>query len=184
MHGAAGFPVPHYRDPSFNQEDFFMGIIPILPQAFAAALLLLSTPALADDGDNAADVPFSAPATKSSVPLTTGGIGEDMDRLKSIQKQYNLKLLITEKNGIFLSDAAVRIKDRKGDVIADTTAEGPILLARLTPGTYKIQVFRHGSGEEKDLKVTVVSGRLRACQVTFENTDDRTSGDPKTVSLK
>ncbi len=178
-----------------------------LPKALAISLLLLSAPALANDEDNTENLPFSppasntaapvasgdtgqditadasTPATKSSVPITSGGIGEDMDRLKSVQNQYNLKLLITEKNGIFLSDVAVLIEDKKGHTLANTVTEGPILLAKLAPGTYQIKASRHGE-EVKNMKVTVGSGKLNAYQITFRDTDDRISGDPKTVSLK
>lgn len=121
--------------------------------------------------------------TKSSVPVVSGGVGdEDMARMKSLQSKYNLKLLITEANGTFLSDTHVQIKDMKGRTLADASTDGPVFLAKLPVGKYKVAVRRHDQ-EFKERVVSVNQSKLSAYQITFADTDPKTSGDPKTTSL-
>lgn len=144
-----------------------------------------------DDEDNSPFAEATPPAAnehatgshvKASIPITSGGVGEeDMARMKSVQNQYNLKLLITEANGTFLSDVFVHIEDSKGHPLADANAEGPILLADLPPGKYKLKIHRHDEIKEK--QVSVVKGKLSAYQITFTDTDPKFSGDPKTTSV-
>ncbi|HEU5046738.1 MAG TPA: hypothetical protein VFT64_02740 [Rickettsiales bacterium] len=136
-------------------------------------------------GENASEpVENEAQDNNSSVDIVSGGIGDDeLAHMKSIQNQYDLKLLITEKNGTFISDVAVHIEDMKGHVLADVTAEGPILLANLPTGKYKVRAQR-GDDEVKDAKISVVKGKLRAYMFSFKNTDERDSGDPRTTPLK
>lgn len=153
-----------------------------LTQALLVATMLLNTPAFADGYEDAA--PATAPLTDySDIPVISGGIGEELDYLKSIQHHYNLKLLITESNGIFLSDVEVHIEDKQGNEVADLVAEGPIVLAKLPAGSYKIKATRH-EDEVREIKVFVKAGKLNAYSVAFHNTDPRESGDPKTTSLQ
>jgi hypothetical protein len=182
------------------------------PHILLASAALLSASAFAQEGMDEADSPApvhshpmivvpseqpeyldeEAPASRETstpansdadIAVISGGIGEEMDHLKSIQNQYTLKLLITEENGIFLSDVAVHIEDKQGHPIVDTVTQGPVLLANLPKGTYKV-VVRRRNDEVKELKVTVTPGKLHAYQVAFSNTDDRDSGDLKTTPLQ
>lgn len=142
--------------------------------------------------DTTKDLTTEAPVAKPSVAdasespdgdIVSGGIGEDeLAHIQSIQKQYDLKLLITEKNGTFISDVAVHIEDLKGNTIVDTTTEGPILLAKLPTGKYKVRAQRNE--EVKETKVSVTKGKLHAIMFGFSNTDERDSGDPRTTPLK
>lgn len=160
-----------------------------LTSVLLAATMLISSPILAADGS---DMPFAeqqtdAPASQNEAAnnpaLTSGGVGEEeMSRLKSIQNQYNLKLLITERNGTFLSDIDVHIIDSKGNEVAETTTEGPVLLAKLPVGKYKIRAERHE--EVKEQKVTVTGKGLSAYLISFRDTTERDSGDPRSTSLK
>ena len=107
----------------------------------------------------------------SSVPMMSGGVGSDeMEQLRQIQNQYNLKLLFTETNGVFLSEVPVRIEDKKGQVVLDTTTGGPVLLVTLPAGTYKVTAQQNG--ETKEQKVTVGKS-LRSYQIRFTAQDER-----------
>lgn len=135
-----------------------------------------------NNDSNAADQDTSN-SKQPEIPLVSGGVGEDdLEHLKSIQNQYDLKLLITEDNGTFLSDVSVHIEDKQGRTVVDTTTDGPILLVKLPTGNYKITATRHD--ETKNTRINVTSGKLRAYQFRFHNTDPRVSGDPRTVTLQ
>lgn len=158
-----------------------------------ATALLAGSPVLAATDDDP-EIPFATehrditgtvgntrPANDHM--LISGGVGEEeMSYLKSIQNQYNLKLLITEKNGTFLSDIDVRIEDAKGNVVADTTTEGPVLLAKIPAGKYTVKAKRND--EEKEQKISIGSKGLSAYMINFRDTDVRDSGDPRSTPLK
>ena len=111
-----------------------------------------------------------------AVPMVSGGVGQDeMDSLKSVEKQYDLKLMFTEANGVYLADLPVHIKDEKGKVIADTIAKGPILLVALPAGRYTVTAS--ADYETKELKVTVTGKGLRSYQMRFSTRDTEKSGD-------
>ena len=164
-----------------------------LTHLLLAATMLVSTPVFAADEDetaapfaeehrDASGIPGNASASNTP-PLISGGVGEeDMSHLKAVQGEYNLKFLITEKNGTFLSDIAVHIADLKGHTIVDTTTEGPVLLIKMPAGKYKVTATRHD--ETSTRKISVGSKGLSAYIINFNNTDERESGDPRSTSLK
>jgi hypothetical protein len=69
-----------------------------------------------------------------------GGIGqEEADDMRLRAREYNLRLYFTEaKQGQAISDVAVTITDKKGNVILDIADAGPMLFMHLDNGTYKI----------------------------------------------
>jgi hypothetical protein len=102
----------------------------------------------------------------------SGGVGEDdMNYIKSIQHNYNLKLMFTENNGVFLADMPVRITDRGGNTVVDTVTKGPILLVNLQPGTYTVSATDAGMTREQ--KITVSDRGLRGYQLHFPSRDER-----------
>ncbi len=144
-----------------------------------------AAPAPSSDATATAPTAMSSDATVSTnaVPMISGGVGEEMDHLKAVENQYNLKLLITEANGTFLSDIGVHIVDKNGGTVLDTVTKGPVLLATLPAGAYTVTATRH-DGEVKEVKATTEEKGLKAYQLTFSNTDPKISGDPKTTPLK
>ncbi len=172
------------KETDMNKKLFF-------PLTLLAATVMFASPVLAadeNDGDGDLTIADNAQANaampRTTVPFISGGVGEDeMARIRSLQDQYDLKLLITEKNGVFLSDVHVSIEDRKGNTILETDTQGPVLLINLPDGKYTVKATRH-DGETKITHVTVKQGKLHAYQVAFSSTDERVSGDAKTTPLK
>jgi hypothetical protein len=75
----------------------------------------------------------------SGVTYVSGGAGtEAIDRLRSMEKEFNLKLVFALKSGAYLADVKVTVVDAANNVVLDTKAEGPWLLARLPAGTYQV----------------------------------------------
>ena len=71
--------------------------------------------------------------------VMSGGVGyEGRAELAQHEREANLKLVFTEPQGSYLSDIGVKVYDRSGALVLDTTSAGPWVLAKLTPGSYRI----------------------------------------------
>jgi hypothetical protein len=74
------------------------------------------------------------------VPYVSGGIGADVrEELLAKEKEYNLKVVVAEKSGDYLAGVQTVIESGRKEQVLDATMEGPILMARLAPGTYTIR---------------------------------------------
>jgi hypothetical protein len=99
----------------------------------------------------------------SGVSYVSGGIGtESVDRLRSMEKDFSVKVLCALDTGEYVADVKVTITDASNKVVLDTVSEGPWLLVRLPPGTYQVGVS-HGVRTESR-RVTVGSGTLRTVE--------------------
>jgi hypothetical protein len=97
--------------------------------------------------------------TPSGVTYVTGGAGtEAVDQLKSMEKDFNLKLVFASTSGAYVSDVKVTIVDARGQTVLDVTSEGPLLMAKLTPGGYQVNAAFGGRLESR--KVTVAANKL------------------------
>ena len=100
----------------------------------------------------------------ADAPHVSGGTGADeRAELLAKEKEYNLKILAAAKSGDYLAGVKVMIESAKKERVLDTTMDGPILLAKLAPGTYTI---RATSGSQTLTQtVTIAAQGLR--QVNF-----------------
>src|SRR4051812_19115235 len=90
----------------------------------------------------------------SGVSYVSGGAGtEAVDRLKAMERDFNLKLAFAPPSGESLSGVRVVITDPRGSPLLDAYSEGPLLLAKLPPGTYRVNA--DFEGQPKDRTVTV-----------------------------
>jgi hypothetical protein len=101
------------------------------------------------------ELPGQDHGTYDGNPYFSGGIGVvDRENIsKLIQDKYNLKLEFALKNGDYINQVKVRIKNEQGKTVMDATSVGPWFLTRLEPGTY--QVWVSGFGREFQQTVTV-----------------------------
>jgi hypothetical protein len=77
--------------------------------------------------------------TAGGVSYVSGGVGTDsIERLNSLARDFNLKLVFALSSGSYVSDVKVVIADAGGKTVLDTTSEGPWLLTRLPAGNYQI----------------------------------------------
>ena len=99
--------------------------------------------------------------TSGSVSYITGGIGlDESTAIKAAEKDFALSLLFAQsKRGEYLSGVKVSIKDKAGKSVLETVSDGPMLLARLPAGAYKISAEHEG-------KVLVKTVRVEAKGVT------------------
>jgi hypothetical protein len=121
----------------------------ITPKILAAALALgLAAAAFAQDG-------LPPVRTFGSVSYVTGGVGLDESAaIKAAEKDFALSLTFTAtKRGEYLSDVKVSIKDKAGKTVLEAVSDGPMLLARLPAGAYKVSADYDGKAQVKTVRV-------------------------------
>lgn len=105
-----------------------------------------------------------------NVAYVSGGVGdESINRLNSMAREFNLKLVFALKSGAYLSDVHTVIVDTRGATVLDTTTDGPWLLTRLSTGSY--QVLASFAGVTKKRQVSVGANGLRTVDFRWD-TDD------------
>ena len=84
-----------------------------------------------------------------------GGIGqEEADDMRLHAGEYNLRLYFSEaKLGRSISDVAVTIADKKGNVKLEVADAGPMLFVHMDNGIYKITSQHNGVIFTKTVKV-------------------------------
>ena len=112
----------------------------IAPKIFVAALSF----GLAGAAFAVGDLPPQQ--TSGSVSYVTGGVGlDESDAIKAAEKDFSLSLLFAQtKRGEYLCDVKVSIKDKAGKTVLEAMADGPMLIARLPAGAYKISAEHEG----------------------------------------
>ncbi len=73
------------------------------------------------------------------IPYVSGGIGMDeREAMSAIASEYNLKIVFALKEGNYLADASVLIKDAQGKTVLDAVSDGPWFYAKLPAGQYAV----------------------------------------------
>jgi hypothetical protein len=92
--------------------------------------------------------------TAGGVSYVSGGVGTDsIDRLGSLARDFNLKLVFALKSGDYVSDVKVTIADAAGKTLLDTTSDGPWFLTKLPAGKYQIVATFAGNAEKRTIAV-------------------------------
>lgn len=92
----------------------------------AFMLMLAAAPALALEAMEAGGIRYMS-----------GGIGEEeLEELKAMEGQFNLKIVMAMKNGEYVSDEPVVIRDAGGATVLEAVSDGPLFYAKLPPGRY------------------------------------------------
>ena len=121
----------------------------ISPKIFTAALVLgLAGAALAQNG-------LPPVRTFGGVSYVTGGIGlDESTAIKAAETDFSLSLTFAAtKRGEYLSDVKVSIKDKAGKTVLEAVSDGPMLLARLPAGVYRISAEHGGNALAKTVRV-------------------------------
>lgn len=94
------------------------------------------------------------PPEAPTPPWLSGGIGVDeMQRFNARAAEYNLKLVFTLKEGNYVSDVAVIVKDKAGSIVLAFTAPGPLALAKLPRGPYTVEATYEGRTQVRKVDV-------------------------------
>ena len=73
------------------------------------------------------------------IPYVSGGIGlDEREALRAMAKDYNLKLVFAIKEGNYLADIGVLIKNAQGKTVLEAVSDGPWFYAKLPGGQYTV----------------------------------------------
>ncbi len=127
-----------------------MNVRTVIHSAIVIASLGYMITATAEDNIVLPDV-----KTQNGVAYLSGGIGSDqVAAMKTAAKDYALVLTCSVQNtGQYLADVKVSIIDMAGTVVLETVTDGPILLARLSPGQYHISADSNGTVIRKTVRI-------------------------------
>lgn len=118
--------------------------------------------------------------TTGGVSYVSGGVGKDsIDRLSSLARDFNLKLVFAMKSGAYVSGVRVAIADAAGKSLLDVTSEGPWFLARLPAGNYQIVANFEGSALKKQIAVDAATLRTVDFRWASGSGRDTVSGAPR-----
>jgi hypothetical protein len=102
--------------------------------------------------------------SENNIKYATGGVGEEEEaQLKSLENQFNLKLLSTLEDGAYLGYYSVRVTDTNGKSVFEAPGDGPYFYTTLPAGTYNVEVLRRDH-PTKSQKVTLGNGGLKSLQ--------------------
>ena len=125
-----------------------------------AALAMGAATAFADDL-----LPLPADKQSGAVSFTSGGIpDEQLPAVRQARAGYPLVLELFQKDGKknqYLADVQVRLTNAKGEVVLDDRSEGPFMLVRTPPGTYKVEATFQGKTLEQRGVAVGASGSKR-----------------------
>ncbi len=92
--------------------------------------------------------------TKMNPEVVTGGVSDEGEaQIDSIQNRYTLKITFVGIGGIYLDAINVTIDDKYLNRIINTTTDGPILLADLSPGRYTVTAELEGRTIKQAIQV-------------------------------
>lgn len=79
------------------------------------------------------------------VAYMSGGVGiNERHQMEERASGYNLKLVFDVRSGDYVSDVAVKVQNKVGQVLLDTTSDGPWFFASLPSGEYKVTADFNG----------------------------------------
>ena len=110
--------------------------------------------------------PPPQPMSENGVSYVSGGVGHaEREMLGAMsERDYNLKLEFARRDGAYLADVSVSIRDaRSGRTVLDTVSRGPWFFAKLPPGSYRVEVQGEGRSFRRDIEV----GRADRAVVAF-----------------
>lgn len=98
-----------------------------------------------------------------------------MDQMDKLTGNFNLKLVFALNSGNYVSDVRVKIMDAAGKTLLETTADGPLFMARLPKGRYQIAATLSGNTIKR--QATVGTAPLNT--VDFRWPAEKPAADPQ-----
>jgi hypothetical protein len=93
-------------------------------------------------------------ARAENVSYVSGGVGaESREELLAKESEYNLKIVAAATSGDYLADVQIVIAGARSGPVLDATMEGPILLAKLSPGTYTVKATSDAQTQTKTVTI-------------------------------
>jgi len=103
--------------------------------------------------------------TQNGIDYVVGGIGkEQSEAMKVAGQDYDLMLIFATDGGKYLADIDLEIEDMNGNILLNTVSQGPLFLANLPVGRYKITASAQGTSPARVVDI----GGERAMKVVFQ----------------
>jgi hypothetical protein len=98
------------------------------------------------------------PAEQTSaggIRFLSGGVGlDESGAIKAAQKDYSLSLLFAQtRRNEFVADVKVSVLDKSGNVLLETVADGPMLMAKLPAGDYTVNAEYQGNAQSRKVHI-------------------------------
>jgi hypothetical protein len=103
--------------------------------------------------------------TQNGIDYVAGGIGKQQaEAMKVAAHDYDLMLTFATDAGKYLADIDLQIEDMNGNTLLNTVSEGPLFLAKLPVGRYKITASAQGTGPARVVDI----GGERPMKIVFQ----------------
>jgi hypothetical protein len=132
-----------------HRQPTVAGLAPRVAGGMLAALLMLGV----------AQAQLPPTQNINGVEYVSGGIGqEESSAFRQAKSQYPLALTfatVSEGSAAspFASNVQVVIRNRQDATVLNTNSDGPYLLARLEPGSYKVFATYEGQTQSRDITI-------------------------------
>lgn len=104
----------------------------------------------------------------NGIPYATGGVGlEAREALRAKEKDFNLMVVLSLKDGHYLGGGKVAVRNARGKSVLEVEAQGPWVLAKLAPGKYVVQATLGGTTRSRH--VTVAKAGMKRVHLTWDH---------------
>ena len=91
---------------------------------------------------------------QNNVIFMTGGVGiVERAKMRIMAETYNLKIVLADVSGAYLSRVPVAIFEEDGNKLLDIVTNGPWLYARLPDGKYTIKAAFKGNEKKRIIQM-------------------------------
>jgi hypothetical protein len=88
------------------------------------------------------------------ISYVSGGIGlDEREAMQTMAQDYNLKIVFALRQGNYLADIAVQIKDAAGKIVLDAVSDGPWFYAHLPAGHYTVTSSMAEKAENQKIEI-------------------------------
>jgi hypothetical protein len=101
------------------------------------------------------------PQTEGDITYVCGGVGkEEATYMKKAAADYDLMLTFATRDGSYLADVDVQVRDAQNNPVLDTTCDGPLMLVDLPhSGKYSVRAEAQGTTLQQAVQVTKTTRR-------------------------
>jgi len=115
---------------------------------------------------------------ENGISYVSGGVGDDQQNaLMAANGQFNLKLTMSMRDGKYVGGGDIRIEDQTGKSVLTAHATGPMFLAKLPAGHYKVHVNTEGQSFTRNVNVQNTGQQQIAVTVPAEGDRPIRAGD-------
>ncbi|WP_051243229.1 carboxypeptidase regulatory-like domain-containing protein [Azohydromonas australica] len=95
-----------------------------------------------------------AASQQAGPEVIVGGAGAaSQQAMRQAASQYGLGMTFATRNGDYVADVDVVIRDQKGHQVVSTVSEGPMMLVDLPGGRYQVEATYQGQEQQRQVTV-------------------------------